>query len=153
MFVVTQKNQLKNNLVHLGFIWQACCISIFLALSMCVPAEDCIPEGCEGEGGTCADLSGYQTDCYWVNMFNACCEDTERQVLNWILFQFTFLCLFPHLFEDKRNSVGSPRHLSDSYLSSCLLNSLSLLPIWTQLSAQERNTYQCYGIDTVERRQ
>lgn len=81
MFVVTQKNQLKNN-GFLGFIWQARCISIFLTLFVCVPAEDCIPEGCEGEGGICAELSGYQTGCYWVNIFNACCEDTERQVLN-----------------------------------------------------------------------
>lgn len=47
---------------------------------LCVPAEDCVPEGCEGEGETCPDLSWYQTGCYWVNMFNACSEDTEGQV-------------------------------------------------------------------------
>lgn len=47
---------------------------------ICVPAEDSVPEGCEGEGGTCVDLSWYQTDCYSVNIFNACSEDTEGKV-------------------------------------------------------------------------
>lgn len=93
-----------------------------------------MPEGCEGEGGMCADLSGYQTGCYWTIMFNACCEDAEGQILK-IIPAHLSLYFFCHLFEDKRNFGGSPRSQSDSDLSACLLNYLSLMPIWERYTS------------------
>lgn len=67
-----------------------------------------VPKGWEREGGTCAGLSEHQTDCTWVIMFNACCEDGEGQALKIIPVHFS-LYFSPHLFEDKRNFGGSPR--------------------------------------------
>lgn len=52
-----------------------------------------------------------------------------------------FFVFFTTCLKTKRNFVGSPRHLSDSYLSSCLLNSLSLSPIWERYTS----TVTCTG--------
>lgn len=70
-----------------------------------------MPEGCKGEGGTCADLSGYQTDCNWAITFNACCEYAEGQILK-IIPACLSLYFFPQLSEDKRNFGGSLRSQS-----------------------------------------
>lgn len=115
-----------------------------------------MPAGCEGEGGTCPDLSWYQTDCYWMNMFNAC-EDTVRQVWTEYYSSSPFFVFFSTCLKTKEILVeAQDTNLTVTHLLACETVS-HCCPfgkgIAAQLSAQERSVYQHLGIDRVERRQ